>query len=50
MLMVAGGITGGIVGHAANKRIKDKTVDKLFIGLMALIICINMYNIYRFTK
>ena len=50
VLMVAGGITGGIVGHAANKRIKDKTVDKLFIGLMALIICINMYNIYRFTK
>lgn len=50
VLMVAGGIAGGIVGHTANKKIKDKTVDKLFIGLMALIICINIYNIYRFTR
>lgn len=49
VLMVVGGILGGIGGQMINKKIDDKTVDKLFIGLMALIICINIYNIYRFT-
>ncbi len=49
LLMVAGGILGGIGGQMVNKKIDDKTVDKLFIGLMVLIICINIYNIYQFT-
>lgn len=49
ILMVIGGIGGGIAGRAMNKKIEDKTVDKLFIGLMVVIICINIYNIYRFT-
>ena len=31
-----------------NKKIDEKTVDKLFIGLMAAIILINVYNIYKF--
>lgn len=49
LLMVAGGILGGIGGQMVNKKIDDKAVDKLFIGLMVLIICINIYNIYQFT-
>lgn len=48
LLMIVGGIGGGIVGRALNKKIKETTVDKLFIGLMAVIIGINIYNIYRF--
>lgn len=48
LLMIVGGIGGGIVGRALNKKIKETTVDKLFIGLMAVIIVINIYNIYRF--
>ncbi|MBQ9765587.1 MAG: sulfite exporter TauE/SafE family protein [Lachnospiraceae bacterium] len=47
-LMVLGGIGGGIYGRAFNKKLKDTTVDKLFIGLMILIVLINVYNIYRF--
>ncbi len=43
-LMVAGGIGGGIVGRAVNKEIDNKTVDKLFIGLMSVIILICVYN------
>lgn len=46
VLMVAGGITGGIAGRALNKKISDAAVDKLFIGLMVVIILINIYNIY----
>lgn len=48
ILMVIGGIGGGIGGRSLNKRIEEKTVDKLFIGLMVLMIVINIYNIYKF--
>lgn len=48
ILMVIGGICGGIVGRAVNKKISEMTVDKLFLGLMIIIIFINIYNIYRF--
>lgn len=45
VLMVICGITGGICGRAMNKKISTSTVDKLFIGLMVVIILINIYNI-----
>lgn len=48
VLMIACGILGGLVGSRINKKIEDKTVDKLFMGLMGLIICINIYNIFRY--
>lgn len=47
VLMVVGGISGGICGRALNKKIEEKTVDLLFIGLMVLMILINIYNIFR---
>ena len=46
--MVACGILGGIVGRKINSRIDERTVDKLFIGLMVLIMFINAFNIYKF--
>lgn len=48
ILMVVGGITGGIFGRAWNKKMDEHMVDRLFIGLMVVIICINVYNIYKF--
>ena len=47
ILMVAGGILGGMVGRKINKKIDGETVNKLFIGLMAIIMLICVYNIYR---
>ena len=47
-LMVCGGIGGGMVGRSVNKKLETRTVDRLFIGLMVLIIFINIYNIYNF--
>ena len=47
-LMVGGGICGGICGRAVNKKLDSRAVDKLFIGLMLLIILINIYNICKF--
>ena len=47
ILMVAGGIGGGIVGRKLNKKMDNRAVDKLFIGLMVLIVCICVYNAVR---
>lgn len=47
ILMVAGGIGGGIVGRGFNKKMDNRAVDKLFIGLMMLIIAICVYNAVR---
>ena len=49
-LMVAGGIGGGIAGRALNRRMDEKTVDKLFIGLMAVIIGISVYNGWQYGR
>lgn len=48
-LMVAGGIGGGMLGRVFNKRMDNKAVEKLFIGLMALIMGISLYNVYQYT-
>ena len=45
--MVAGGIGGGIVGRKLNEKMDNKAVDKLFIGLMVLIVGICVYNAVR---
>ena len=46
-LMVAGGIGGGIVGRSLNKKMDNRAVDKLFIGLMMLIVLICVYNAWK---
>lgn len=43
-LMVCGGIGGGIAGRWINKKIDSRAVDKLFVGLMCLIVVISIYN------
>ena len=49
IVMIIGGISGGILGRIINRRIEAKTVDKLFIGLMAVIICVSVYNALQYT-
>ena len=46
--MIIAGLLGGICGRAINKKIDDKVVDKLFIGPMAVIILINIYNTVKY--
>lgn len=50
LLMVSGGIAGGICGRACSKRMEEKTVSRLFIGLMVLMILINLYNMIQFMR
>ena len=49
LLMVLGGIGGGIAGRALNREMDEKTVDRLFIGLMAVIIGISVYNVWQYA-
>ena len=48
LLMVSGGIAGGICGRFLNRKIQEKTVVWLFIGLMLVMIGIYSYNIVKF--
>ncbi|MCM1064254.1 MAG: sulfite exporter TauE/SafE family protein [Eubacterium sp.] len=47
LCMVAGGIFGGICGRSWNRKLKERSVELLFMGCMAAIILINIYNIVR---
>lgn len=48
-LMVAGGIGGGIIGRILNKKMDNRLVERLFIVLMAVIICISLFNGVRYA-
>ncbi len=45
--MVAGGVLGGFVGRAFNKKMTNQQVDRLFQGMLVLIIGISLYNLIR---
>lgn len=47
VLMILGGVAGGIIGRFVNKHISAKVVDKLFMGLIVLIVCISLFNLVR---
>ena len=49
VLMVSAGIIGGLIGSKINKKIDAATTDKLFSGLMVVIIFICCYNAWRFA-
>ena len=50
LLMVIGGVSGGMIGSKISKRISSTQVNKLFIGLMIIIIFINIYNTVMFSR
>ena len=49
-LMIGGGIGGGIAGSHLSHRMTHRQVDKLFMAVMAVIICICIYNFIGFVK
>ncbi|MDD6160150.1 MAG: sulfite exporter TauE/SafE family protein [Oscillospiraceae bacterium] len=46
--MVCCGILGGVVGRRINKRIDSNMVNKLFLGLLVVIMGVCCYNFFRF--
>ncbi|WP_367568547.1 sulfite exporter TauE/SafE family protein [Lacrimispora sp.] len=49
VIMIVGGLTGAMSGRFLNKRMKERTVDQLFRGIMAIIILIGLYNVYQYS-
>lgn len=49
LFMVSAGVIGGFIGADVNKKISSATTDKLFSGLLCVIILICFYNVWRFT-
>ncbi len=47
-LMVGGGVGGGAAGRMVSRRLDDEAVDRLFMGLMALIVLVCCWNAYRY--
>lgn len=48
VLMVLGGLLGSMSGRKLNKKMDNSAVDKLFIGMMAIIIMISIYNSLKY--
>lgn len=48
VLMVLCGVAGGMAGSQINGKIEERFVERLFIGLMVVIILINIYNILKY--
>lgn len=48
--MLAGGILGGFIGRAFNKKMCTRAVDRLFHVLLVVIIFISCYNLYRYIR
>lgn len=44
--MMICGVCGGILGKKINKKIPSSTVDKLFIGLIIVIMALCVWNVY----
>lgn len=47
-VMAAGGIAGGMAGRKINRKLSPVQVDRLFTGLILVIIVISCYNALRF--
>lgn len=48
VVMACCGIFGGFAGRKVNSRIDDRAVDKLFIGLMVVIMGICVFNMIKY--
>ena len=49
VVMVVAGVVGGIFGSSIHRRIHEHSVNKLFIGFMAVVIVVNIFNILKFN-
>ena len=49
LLMVIGGIAGGAVGRKSNRKLSAAAIDKLFIRLLLVIVCICLWNTGKYV-
>ena len=49
IFMIAGGISGALVGAAISKRVDNKGVEKILKVLLLVIIAMDFYNVLKYT-
>ncbi|MDR3293088.1 MAG: TSUP family transporter [Clostridiales bacterium] len=50
VLMILGGIGGGVLGRRLGKRFSHRTVDRLLVGVLGVILLIGLTNIILYGK
>ena len=50
VVMVVGGVAGGFLGRAFNKKMSARQVDVLFSVLLAVITLISVYNLVHYAS
>ncbi|QTQ16100.1 sulfite exporter TauE/SafE family protein [Treponema parvum] len=48
--MIVCGVAGASAGKQVSKKMDNRAVDRLFMGIMLVIIFISVYNVFRFLK
>ncbi len=48
ILMIVGGIVGGDIGLRVSYKMKEKSINKMFLIVIVCVFIINLYNIYLF--
>lgn len=48
LIMVVGGFLGGVIGKRINSSIRSEIIDKLFMGVLLVIILMSIYNFFHY--
>jgi uncharacterized membrane protein YfcA len=48
--MMVTGIVGAMVGRSLTKRLANEQVDRLFMGVMLLIVFLSAFNVWKFAS
>lgn len=49
IVMIFGGVFGGIVGRKLSFKVKNETIEKLFILVMIFIIAVSIFNAFQYS-
>ena len=48
LVMIFGGIVGGLCGRMLNKKMSNRQVDRLFLGMLVAITVVSVFNLYKY--
>lgn len=48
-LMMASGIIGAMAGRTVSAKLDNRQIDKLFMGIMLVIVVLSAYNVFRYA-
>ena len=49
VMMMVFAVAGASIGRALSKRLDEKKIDRMFLGMLVLIIAISIYNCFKYA-